>query len=84
MIDWAVATQTNGVAEALYASTNAWLLPTRSGTPRNEPRTSARWPSRPNHRSTLFSQEEHVGVKCRWKRGRAASQRLTLACLCVA
>ena len=73
MIDWAVATQTNGVAEALYASTNAWILHTRSGTLRNEPRTIARWLSRPNHRSTWFSQEEYVGVKCRWKRGRATS-----------
>ena len=26
MIDCAVATQTNGVAEVLYASMNAWIL----------------------------------------------------------
>ena len=54
MIDWAVVTQTNGVAEALYASTNAWILPTRSGTPRNEPRASARWLSRPRDMRALL------------------------------
>ena len=41
MIDCAVATQTNGVAEALYASMNAWILFTRSATLRNEPRLLA-------------------------------------------
>ena len=83
MIDCAVATQTNGVAEVL-SSMNAWILFTRSVTLWNEPRLIARWLSNPNHRSTWFNQDAEVGVKCRWKRGRAASHRLILACLCVA
>ncbi|AKL64227.1 hypothetical protein M444_00805 [Streptomyces sp. Mg1] len=29
-----------------------------------------------NHRSTRFSQDEPVGVKCRWKRGWASSHFL--------
>ena len=37
MIDWAVAAQTNGVEDALYASMKLWILRTRSGTLRNEP-----------------------------------------------
>ena len=36
MIDWAVATQANGVAEALWLSMNAWILRTRSATLWNE------------------------------------------------
>ncbi len=63
---------------------NAWILFTSSATLRNEPRLIARWLSMPNHRSTWFNQDAEVGVKCRWKRGRAASHRLTVACLCVA
>src|SRR6266850_1408008 len=35
-------------------------------------------------RSTKFSHDEDVGVKCMWKRGCLASHALTLACLCVA
>ena len=58
MIDCAVATQTNGVAEVLWLSMNAWILRTRSATLRNEPRLIARWLSKPNHRSTWFNQDE--------------------------
>jgi hypothetical protein len=36
-----------------------------------------------NQRSTSLSHEALVGVKCRWKRGWAASQRLTAGCLWV-
>lgn len=36
-----------------------------------------------NHRSTRFSQEELVGVKCRWNLGCLASQSRTRSCLCV-
>ena len=56
-MDWAVATQTNGVAEALWLSMNAWILRTRSATLWNEPRLIARWLSKPNHRSTWFNQD---------------------------
>ena len=35
-------------------------------------------------RSTRLSQDAEVGVKCRWKRGCAASQRRTSAVLWVA
>ena len=54
---------------------NAWILFTRSATLRNEPRLIARWLGKPNHRSTWFMQDVEVGVKCRWKRGRAGSHR---------
>jgi len=37
------------------------------------PRLSLRAVSSPNQRSTRFSQLPLVGVKCRWKRGWAAS-----------
>ena len=37
----------------------------------------------PNQRSTWFSQEELVGVKCRWNRGWAASQALIAGVLWV-
>ena len=38
---------------------------------------------RPNQRSTRLSYEALVGVKCRWKRGWAASQCFTAGCLWV-
>ena len=57
MIDCAVATQVNGVEEALWLSMNAWILRTRSATLRNEPRLIARWLNKPNHRSTWFNQD---------------------------
>jgi len=38
----------------------------------------------PNHRSTKLSQEELVGVKCRWNRAWRLSQLFTAGCLCVA
>ena len=81
MIDCAVATQTNGVAEVLYASMNAWILCTRSVTLWNEPRLIARWLSNPNHRSTWFNQDAEVGVKCRWKRGSRRQPPLDLGVL---
>jgi hypothetical protein len=37
----------------------------------------ARWVTSPNHRSTWFSHEAYVGVKCAWYRGRAASHART-------
>ena len=36
-----------------------------------------------NQRSTRFSHEALVGVKCIWKRGCSASHSFTLGCLCV-
>ena len=38
---------------------------------------------RPYQRSTRLSHEALVGVKCRWKRGCAASHCLTAGCLWV-
>jgi hypothetical protein len=55
----------------------------RSGTLGKTPRRSAFSVSSRNQRSTRFSQELLVGVKCRWKRGRLASQRLIIGVLCV-
>ena len=37
-----------------------------------------------NQRSTRFSHDEEVGVKCRWNRGCLSSQAFTSGCLWVA
>ncbi len=47
-------------------------------------RRSLRLVSSANYRSTRFSQDELVGVKCRWKRGWRSSHRFTSGVLCVA
>ena len=49
-----------------------------------DPRRRALSVSSRNHRSTRFSQELEVGVKCRWKRGWAAIHAFTAGCLWVA
>ena len=48
------------------------------------PRRMALLVSSAKSRSTWLIQDEYVGVKCRWKRGRLASQRITRGVLCVA
>ncbi len=58
MMDWAVAAQMNGFAQALCPSVKALIWFTRSVTLRNEPRLIARWLINPNQRSTWFSQDE--------------------------
>ena len=44
----------------------------------------ARWVMRRKKRSTRFSHELLVGMKCTWKRGCRVNQAHTLGCLCVA
>src|SRR5674476_1586764 len=56
----------------------------KSGTEWNTPLRSALPVSSRNHRSTRFSQDEDVGVKCSWNRGCLASQATTFLCLWVA
>src|SRR5260370_36928586 len=46
------------------------------------PRSSRRRCSSANHRSTWFSHEEDVGVKCSAQRGRSTSHLLTAGALC--
>ena len=45
---------------------------------------SLRFVSSANHRSTRFSHDELVGVKCNWKRGCFSSQSLMAGVLWVA
>src|SRR6266540_1926695 len=78
-IDSAVAVQTNGFGSSLCACRYSSIAAISSGTLRNTPRRIALSVSSRNHRSTRFSQDEEVGVKCRWKRGRLASHALTLS-----
>jgi hypothetical protein len=54
-----------------------------AGTERCVERLSFLVVSSPNQRSTRFSYEELVGVKCRTNRGCASSQRLIIGVLCV-
>jgi hypothetical protein len=74
------AVQTNGLGSWLWASMYPWIAVTNSPTPPNEPRRIARLVSWLNQTSIKFSQEEPVGTKWRWKRGRLESQALTLGC----
>ena len=80
MIDFSVATHTNGFAFWLYSRVNAWMQRARLVTLVKLPRLMARWLIRPNQCSTWLIQDAYVGVKCTWKRGRLASQARTLAC----
>ncbi len=55
----------------------------RSGAEGKTPRRIALSVKFRNHRSTRFSHELEVGVKCSWNRGFLASQAVTLGCLWV-
>ena len=57
---------------------------TNSGTLVNTPRRKRSTVMSRKNRSTMFSHEAEVGVKCIWKRGRLASQFCTAGCLWVA
>ncbi len=60
------------------------IVASRSSTLWNEPRRIACLVMMPKKISTMFNQEQLVGVKCRVTRGFSASQAFTFACLCVA
>src|ERR671936_3036587 len=71
----AVLVHTNGRGLSFQLSIQAWIEAVSSGTDRWLPRLSHLAVSSANQRSTKFSQELEVGVKCSWKRGWASSQR---------
>ena len=73
-----------GLGSAFQASIQAVTSASSAATLRWAERRSFRSVSSANHRSTRLSHDEYVGVKCRWKRGRFASQRITRGVLCVA
>ena len=60
--------QTNGLGFSLFTRMKSSITATSSGTLRKTPRRMRRVISA-NYRSTRFSQDELVGVKCRRKRG---------------
>src|ERR671919_1712958 len=71
----AVLVHTNGRGSAFQVSTQAWIDCWSSVTDRWGPRLSHLVVSSANQRSTRFSQELEVGVKCRCTRGWASSHR---------
>ena len=64
MMALAEAVQTKGLGSRLYEARNSSMLAINSGTLRNTPRRIRFWVSSRNQRSTRFSHEELVGVKC--------------------
>src|SRR5687767_6071066 len=72
-----------GFGLSLWVSTY-WRMASRScGTLVCDPRWRALAVSNPKKRSTRFSHDASVGVKCRWKRGWRSSQRCTAGALWV-
>ena len=61
------AVQTNALGSSLRASRKSPMAAIRSGTLGKTPRRRDFSVSPRNQRSTRFSQELLVGVKCRWK-----------------
>jgi len=60
------------------------MAATNSGTPVNTPRRSRLTVMSRKKRSTMFSHDAEVGVKCMLKRGCLSSHFCTAGCLCVA
>src|ERR1035437_9419413 len=83
-MDSAVAVQTKALGSVLWNFMYSSIEAIKSGTEWNAPLRSALPVSSRNHRSTRFSQDEDVGVKCSWNRGCLASQATTFLCLWVA
>src|SRR4051795_10688826 len=73
----------NGLGSSLQVSIQARMSVLSWRTERCAPRLSFLVVSSANQRSTRFSHELDVGVKCTTKRGCAASQRPIAGVLCV-
>jgi len=80
----AVLVHTNGLGSLFQALTHVRMSASSSVTLRWADRRSLRFVNSANHRSTRFSHDELVGVKCRWKRGCFSSQSLMAGVLWVA
>jgi len=75
--------QANGFGCSFVIAMQLSIAASRASVLRCTPRRIWRCVSSPNQRSTMLIQDELVGVKCRWKRGRFASQRRIVGALCV-
>ena len=74
----------NGLGAALCCSMKPVMVVCRSATLRWTLRLSCRSVSSAKKRSTWFSHDELVGVRCTCQRGRLTSQSRTSLVLCVA
>ena len=75
------ARQTNGFGVSLCLATERLMAACRSATERTTPCLSRRQVSAAKKPSTVFSQDDDVGVKWKVRRGCRSSQARTLACL---
>jgi hypothetical protein len=75
--------QRKGLAISFQCVSQRVIVRSRRRTLSKLPRRMAWLVIRANQRSTRLSHEALVGVKCRWKRGWAASQCTTAGCLWV-
>jgi hypothetical protein len=78
----AVFVHTKGLGSVLWASMKVRMASSSSATLRCTPRRTCLVVSSANQRSTKFSHEPYVGVKCPENRGRLANQRWIREVLC--
>ncbi len=83
-ISSAVLVHTNGLGFLFHSLTHTRMSRSNSTTLRWADLRSLRLVSSTNQRSTRFSQDAEVGVKCRWNLRWRSSHFLTASVLCVA
>ena len=66
---------TNGRGASFLTARNSRIADSRAAVLRCDPRRTHLSVSSANSRSTRFSHDPYVGVKCTWNRGRLANQR---------
>src|SRR5260370_42019595 len=82
MIWSAVFVHLNGLAFSFQNLIHCSSAQVSSSIEQKTPRSSRRRCSSADHRSTWFSHEEYVGVKCSWHLGGSSSHLLTAGALC--